>query len=75
MGANIDYQNSLFQSIDTIVSARIANLPYDQTVECDVIDNINAANGEYVVQYQAAKFNAYSENKTFEVGERGYVRW
>jgi len=29
MSANIDYPNTLFQSIDTIVSARIANLPYD----------------------------------------------
>lgn len=74
MSANIDYQNSLFQSIDTIVSARIANLPYDQTIECDIIDNINAADGEYIVQYQAAKFNAYSENKTFEIGDRVYVQ-
>lgn len=74
MSANIDFQNSLFQSIDTIVSARIANLPYDQTVECDIIDNTNAVDGEYTVQYQTAKFNAYSENTTFEIGDRVYVQ-
>jgi len=29
MGTNIDFPNTLFQSIDTIISTRIANLPYD----------------------------------------------
>ena len=74
MGANVDFPNSLFQSIDTIVSARIANLPYDQTVECDIIDNAKAANGEYTIQYQTAKFIAYSNDTTYNIGDRVYVQ-
>ncbi len=70
----MDITNSLFQSIDTIVSARIANLPYDQTIECDVIDNSESSEGKYTVQYQAAKFIAYSYNTEFEIGDRVYVQ-
>ena len=68
-----DFPNNLFQSIDTIVSARIANLPYDQTIECDIIDNTKATDGEYTVKYQMAKFQAYSENTKFAIGDRVYV--
>lgn len=74
MGASVDFPNSLFQSIDTIISARIANLPYDQTVECDIIDNSKASTGEYTVQYQNAKFQAYTENTSFAIGDRVYVQ-
>ena len=74
MGANIDFPNNLFQSIDTIVSARIANLPYDQTIECDIIDNSRAAQGEYTVQYQTANFIGYSDDSSFAIGDRVYVQ-
>lgn len=74
MSANIDFPNTLFQSIDTIVSARIANLPYDQTIECDIIDNSNAQQGEYTVQYQTANFIAYSKDSSYAIGDRVYVQ-
>lgn len=70
----MDITDSLFQSIDTIISARIANLPYDQTIECDVIDNSEASEGKYIVQYQNAKLIAYSNNAEFEIGDRVYVQ-
>ena len=35
--ANVNLQEDLFQAIDTIVQARLANLPYDKTIECEVI--------------------------------------
>lgn len=74
MSANIDYQNTLFQSIDTIVSARIANLPYDQTIECYITDNSQAAQGIYRVKYQNAEFEAVSDNIDFKIDERVYVQ-
>lgn len=74
MGANIDFPNTLFQSIDTIISTRIANLPYDQTIECDIIDNSKAAQGEYTIQYQTANFIGYSDDSSFAIGDRVYVQ-
>ena len=74
MSANIDYPNTLFQSIDTIVSARIANLPYDQTVECYVVNNDQADQGIYKVKYQNAEFEAVSDNTDFKIDERVYVQ-
>lgn len=74
MSANIDYPNTLFQSIDTIVSARIANLPYDQTVECYVVNNDQADQGIYKVKYQNAEFEAVSDNTNFKIDERVYVQ-
>lgn len=55
-----DFQEDLFKSIDTIIQARIANLPYDKTIECEVIDTSNSVSGIYTVQYQTATFEAIS---------------
>lgn len=74
MGANIDYQDTLFQSIDTIVSARIANLPYDQTIECYITNNSQADKGIYKVKYQNAEFEAVSDNTEYKIDERVYVQ-
>ena len=74
MSTNIDYPNTLFQSIDTIVSARIANLPYDQTVECYIVNNDYADQGIYKVKYQNAEFEAVSDNTNFKIDERVYVQ-
>lgn len=65
--------DELFKSIDTIVSARLANLHYDQTIECEIINADTAAQGIYKVQYQAATFDATSPVTTYEVGDRVYV--
>lgn len=65
---------NLFQSIDTIVDARIANLPFDQTVQCEIINADDAVNGNYIVQYQASTFTAISENKNLKPKEIVYVQ-
>ena len=66
--------DDLFQSIDTIVSARIANLPYDQTIECEIINADKAEQGIYKVKYQAAFFEVYGAKSSFEVGDHVYVQ-
>ena len=69
-----DSIENLFQSIDTIIGARIASLPYDQTIECEIVNVDKALDGEYLVKYQNSTFTAYSENKIFQLNDIVYVQ-
>jgi hypothetical protein len=40
---------SLFGAISTIVENRIANLEYDKTIICTVVDNTDKRNNKYKV--------------------------
>ena len=66
-------QEDLFKSIDTIVQSRIANLPYDKTIECEVIKNDKRANGIYTVKYQGVTFEANSLVENLNLGDIVYV--
>ena len=68
-----DSIENLFQSIDTIVNARIANLPFDQTIECEVFDITDADKGRYKVKYQASLFIAYGDKNAYNKGDIVYV--
>lgn len=66
---------NLFQSIDTIVNARIANLPFDQTLECEIIKVDEKEKNKYLIKYQASTFSAYSQNNVvYEPGDIVYVQ-
>lgn len=70
-----DYAENLFQAVDTIVAERVKNLPYDHTVVATVLDASNAYTGTYkVTTDNNAKFTAYSDIKTYNAGDRVYVR-
>ena len=69
-----NYQEDLFQAIDTIVQARIADLPYDKTIECKVIDTSKAAKNIYKVEYENAKFEATSTIKNLAEDDIVYVQ-
>lgn len=70
-----DYAENLFQAVDTIVAERVKNLPYDHTVVATVLDATNAYTGTYkVTTDNNAKFTAYSDIKTYNAGDRVYVR-
>ena len=69
-----DIAENLFQSIDTIVKARLANLSYDQTLECEIISDTNAEQGKYLVQYQASLFTALSTDTSYKKGDIVYVQ-
>lgn len=71
---NSDFTENLFQSIDTIVSARLANLPYDQTIECEVINTDEDWDGKYIVKYQASTFTAKGTPKAYKVDDIVYVQ-
>ena len=67
-------QEDLFKSIDTIVQSRIANLPYDKTIECEVIDISNSKNNIYKVSYQNISFEAISTIDSLQNGDIVYVQ-
>ena len=71
MANNITEQ--LFDAISLIASKKVADLPYDKTLVCQVIDNANADKGEYTVSDGTSEFLAYSENATYRINSKVYV--
>lgn len=67
---NTDITENLFQSIDTIIQARLGNLSYDKTIQCEVI---SIDKGNIQVQYQAAIFKASTLISNIKVGDIVYV--
>lgn len=70
-----DYSEALFQSIDTIVAERVKRLPYDRTIVATITNADNAYIGAYkVTTDNNTTFTAYSDIKTYNTGERVYIR-
>ena len=70
-----DYSEALFQSIDTIVTERVKRLPYDRTIVATITNADNAYIGAYkVTTDNNTTFTAYSDIKTYNTGERVYIR-
>ena len=67
-------QENFFQAIDTIVQNRIANLPYDKTIECEVIEQVINEKNVYKVQYQGVRFEALSMVTNLQKGDIVYVQ-
>lgn len=67
-----DYAEALFESIKIINESMMQDLHYDETIECTITDDSNAAAGEYRVTNGSAEFFAYSFEK-YRVGENVYV--
>lgn len=69
-----EYTENLFRSIDTIIAERIKNLPYDTTQLAEITDITNCKQGMYKIsadnQFEEI---AYSDNPTYEVGDKVYV--
>lgn len=60
---------NLFQAIDTIIAARINNLPYDFTKQCKIINIDEADKGIYRVDDGAASFEAYGEANAYQIDD------
>jgi hypothetical protein len=65
--------DELFQAIDVITTKRLEKLHFDKTLRCEIVDNQNAAKGEYLVSNGISKFTAYSDIPTYAVGTPVYV--
>jgi hypothetical protein len=49
-------EENLFGAISTIVENRIANLEYDKTIVCTIVDNEDKRNNRYKVSDGSAVF-------------------
>jgi hypothetical protein len=65
-----DYNEILLKSIDTIVCSRIADINFDKTIQCAIVDASGAEEGKYVLSDGSIEFTAYSENTKYQKDDR-----
>lgn len=65
--------DKLFTAVDTIVSKRIENLPYDKTITATITNIDHADEGAYIVDDGTTTFAAYSENTDYQLNQQVYV--
>lgn len=63
---------SFLQAMDIISQRNDLDISYDKTINCQIVDNSNAKNGQYVVSYENSKFNAFSEEQKYQ--NKAWVR-
>lgn len=68
-----EYNEILCQAIDTIVKERLAQIKFDETISCVIVDNTERKKGKYRVQYGSITFDAYGENTTYDINTTVYV--
>lgn len=72
---NINIPEQIFQAIDIIVKKRLEQLPYDQTIEAQIIKNDRAMYGEYTVKTKSElTFKAYSNDCSYQMYQWVFVR-
>ena len=69
----IDYNNILLEAVDTLMTNKLSKLPYDTTKIGVIVDNQNASYGQYTVLIDKASQIVYSENKTYQIGDKVYI--
>lgn len=72
-----ELNEKIFRSVDTIVSARLQNLPFDQTI-VGVIESVpESVEGaqKYIVNYKGAKLTVFvnEKDKSYALNEEVYV--
>ena len=71
-----ELNEKIFRSEDTIVSARLQNLPFDQTI-VGVIKDVLLENGihKYIIDYKGALLVVFSNNeeKVYNIDDEVYV--
>lgn len=72
-----ELNEKIFRSVDTIVSARLQNLPFDQTIVGTIISVPENDNGtqKYMVDYKGAQLTVFvnNENVKYAMNEEVYV--
>lgn len=64
---------NLFGAMQTIYAEQMKTLDFNKTTRCSIVDDSKAEQGEYRVSDGSAEFVAYSETKTYKVGNYVYV--
>ena len=71
--ANKDFSEDLFQAMEQIINAKLAEVKFDKTILCTITDNSNASTGQYQVTDGSVTFEAYSENTEYSKDSQVYV--
>ena len=69
----IDYNKIFCNAVDTIVSKRLENVSFDNTVTAEIIDATDAEFGHYIVREKDLTYDVMSENYNYKVGDKVYV--
>lgn len=64
-----NFQEILFQTIDTITESKINKIKFDKTIEAIVTSDEKRDVGEYELKYQDLLFTAYSSSNTIKFGK------
>lgn len=73
MNNTIDYGGILVEAMGLVAEDIVSTLKFDRTIACVITDASKAHKGIYTVQYDNAKFTAYSENQTYKKDDNVYV--
>ena len=74
MSVDSKVAESILQAIDIISTENLNKLSFDKTIECEIVDNSNAKNGQYKVSDGSTRFDAYSEKTSYNKGARVLVK-
>ena len=73
--AQKDYADILCQAVDEIVTKKLEGISFDKTINCTIIDDKKAKDGQYKVTDGSAKFYAYSASTDYKENDAVYVHW
>lgn len=62
--------NEFFQSVDIILTQRLADLSYDKTIIATIIDDSDKNQGHYIVSDGTIKFDAYSNDLSYRIDDQ-----
>jgi hypothetical protein len=65
----LNYGETFCDAIDIIVSEKLKELKFDVTKVCTIVNNIYKDLGRYTVQEENIKYEAYSANKDYAIGD------
>lgn len=68
-----DYAENICQAVDEILKVRLAQMSYDTTVKCSIVDDNFACIGKYLVNNGSASFYAYTHLTTLKKNDTVYV--
>ena len=69
----MDYNNNILQAIETIISQKLHEVSFDNTIVCEIVKIKDENNGEYIVSTGTSSFTAYSSGKKYGVNQSVYV--
>jgi hypothetical protein len=62
------------QAVDTVIGMRLSDIPRDNTLLCEVVDNTDREEGRYKVRYNdIITYEVTAESTSYLVGDLVYV--